>query len=68
MSDIVLTKPKNLADSIILAEVHKNLDWIDTTSEVCVHNVQNMQKEGLIEQFRFYDLEIKVNGSWYKRP
>lgn len=68
MTEVVQTIAKNAADRLILADVHRRLDWIDTTSPATVTQILDMEKIGLIEGFRFRGLEIKVNGTWYKSP
>lgn len=65
---LTYAQAKNAADRLILAEIHQRLDWIDTGSSACISQVMDMENKGLIEQYRFSNLEIKVNGTWYKRP
>ena len=56
------------ADRLVLAEVHRRLDWIDTGTGPCVLQLQEMAREKLIEEFRFSGLTVKVNGKWFNRP
>lgn len=67
-ADRVLDAPRNEADALILAEIQRRLDWLNTSSEACASQVLDMMAKGLIQGFRFQTLELKINGAWYKRP
>ncbi len=65
--DTALATAKNGADRLVLAEVHSRLDWVSVPS-VLIGYMQGFIKDGIIQDYRFTNLEIKVNGTWYKRP
>lgn len=64
----MMTEKVNEATRLILVEVYRRLDRLDTSSEACAAQVMKMTECGLIEDFRFKELEIKINGKWYPRP
>lgn len=62
---------KTGADRLVLDEIRRRLDWVGADRVILGHkdalkHMDVLEKEGFIQDFRFSNLEVKVNGTWYK--